>query len=254
MRQVLLCALVLLVTVRSEHQREDKEEEKEVEREIHEAFKAAFSNRSDEIQDFFNKTFGPGGNASDIAERFKQAWGSTSEGVKRFVNDTYWNISRIMTANDTDKAVATTASLGYDDITARINNYQASSPEPGKEKVPAKPKPDSHHGGILDTAWNYFKSVFGVNPKPTTAPHKSVPNTVPPPSAASASIPSTSPVVPHQGGLYVGIITMFAALFVLLQAMFNRNSLVNKQVATPSSKSSIRSRNSQVPSGYVRIA
>ena len=157
-----------------------------------------------------------------------------------------------MTANDTDKAVATTGSLGYDDITARINNYQASSPQPGEEKDRSKPKPDSH--GILDTAWNYFKSVFGVNPKPTTAPRKSVPNTVTPPSSTSASNPSTPSVVPHQGGVYVGIIAMFAALFVLLQAMFNRNSLVNKQVTTPSSKSSIRFRNSQVPSGYVRIA
>lgn len=246
MRQVLLFVVTVFAVAQAENQMDEAEEEREVEREIHEAFKAAFSNRSDEVQDFFNKTFGPGGNATDIAERFKEAWGSTSEGVKRFVNETYWNISRIMSGNDSDKPVE--ASLSYDQITEKINAYQAPSKSKKQHETPA---PQPTHGGILDTAWNYFKSVFGVNPKPkpTSSPHKSVPNTVPPPSAALSA--TTSPV-PHQGGLYVGIVAMLAALFVLLQSMFNRNSLVNKQVSTKSPW--ISSQPSQVPSGYVRIA
>ena len=246
MRQVLLVVIAAFALVHAGNPHDQDADEREVEHEIHEAFKAAFSNRSDEVQDFFNKTFGQGGNATEIAERFKEAWGSTSEGVKRFVNETYWNISRIMSGNDSDKSVATTASLGYDEILEKINAYQASSQKVEKHQTP---KPEPAHGGILDTAWNYFKSVFGVNPKPSPTPHKSIPNTVPPPSAAISATPSP---VPHQGGLYVGIIAMLAALFVLVQSIFNRNSLVNKQV---SSKSSWQSQQrSQVPSGYVRIA
>jgi hypothetical protein len=232
---------------------EQTKEEKELEREIHEAFKAAFSNRSDEIQDFFNKTFGQGGNASDIADRFRQAWGSTSDGVKRFLNDTYWNISRIMSGNDTQVASA----LGYAIITERINGYPtallAKSTPPVKHDQ--KQQSDSQHQGVLDTAWNYFKSVFGVTPKPTPPHHKSSPsvNSVPPPPA-TASIPSVESPVPHRGGLYIGILAMAAALLVFFQATFNRK-LPTAALTSPFAKyPPPSSEHSQVPSGYVRIA
>jgi hypothetical protein len=228
-------------------------EEVEVEHEIHEAFKAAFSNRSDEVQDFFNKTFGQGGNASEVAERFQEAWGTTSEEVKRFVNETYWNISRIMSGNDSTPKTPS-ASVSYGELTEKINNYRLqvkASPDsvsggPGK----VVHKPEAPHAGVLDTAWNYFKSVFGVNPKATPPPHqsKSIPNKVDPPSAGLEPSP-----VDHHGGLYVGLIAMVAALFVLLQSIFNRNNLVSKQVTHSKNSLSYKPK-SQVPSGYVRIA
>jgi hypothetical protein len=206
--------------------------EKESEKAIEDAFRSAYVNRSEEISDFFNKTFGPGGDADDIGERFKVAWEGASSGVKRFVNETYWNISRTIQG---DPVVNATMSL--EDVTARISasaeHAQSRSGKSGKSKPTDKVKGDDkqEQASVLDTAWNFFKSVFG---QPTKG------------DPPMASVPETASLAPtNTGGFTLGLLSFVAGFILLIQAGLNRNSMVNK----PAAPASI----SEVPSGYVRI-
>ena len=202
-----------------------------MEKEIEQAFKSAYTNRSDEVGDFFNKTFGPGGDADEIGRRFQTAWKGASEGVRQFVNETYWNISQTMRGeNLTDPQAA------LEDITARVSKQieadhdQKSSKHSKPTAVPQDGSKDKDHQSILDTAWNYFTSVFGVSTKGE------------PVVAGAAPLPENKP----RGGLTLGLITLLAGLLLLVQAGLNRNSWINKPVETPHSRP-------EVPSGYVRI-
>ena len=211
-----------------DHHRTEKESEKAIE----DAFRSAYANRSEEISDFFNKTFGPGGDADEIGERFKVAWQGASSGVKRFVNETYWNISRTIRG---DPAMNATVSL--EEVTARISasveHSKSNSGKSSKSKPTYKVKIDDkqEQGSVLDTAWNFFKSVFG---QPTKGD---------PPMASLSPTASLAPA--NAGGFTLGLLSFVAGFILLIQAGLNRNSMVNK----PAAPASI----SEVPSGYVRI-
>lgn len=189
------------------------------EQEIQDAFRAAYSNRSQEIGEFFNKTFGPGGDAEEIGQRFKTAWRDASDGVRQFVNETYWNISRTLgEPSETERE-------------AMLSSYPSAerSKEGSKPKKP-KPEPQDDQKSILDTAWNYFKSVFGVSPaKPNSEP-------------ASAGSPMSHKA---HNGLFLGLLTLLAGMSLLLQAGVNRNSWINKTAMAASRDSA--------PPGYVRL-
>lgn len=211
-------SVIILLFIGVVGQEVDEDKQVDYEATIKATFKAAYGNRSDELQDFFNRTFSAGGNASDVAERFEAAWDSASEGVKKFVNETYTNISKIMQGDEgkiTETVSEPIASLSQD---ASGNNNSTES--------------------TLDTAWNYFKSVFGVSPEHTPSP-KGLKFSHQEESAALPEEPAKS-----NGGIYLGIMTMIAAVFLVFQATLNRNSLFNKEVHRASP---------QVPSGYVRI-
>ena len=235
---VVLCALHEC----SSQSAKGKVEEKQTEQDIRDAFTSAFSNRSEEVGQFFNQTFGPGGNASEIADRFKTAWQGASEGVKRFVNETYWNISKTIQGEN-----ATSSGMELLDVSAAVSRYAATAPkeptprtksdETLKQRAPSDETSTEHHS-VLDSAWNYFKSVFGVNPDKA----KPVPS-VAPKHHPEASIPE--PATSSHSGLYLGLIMMMAGGALVLQTTMNRNSLVNKNLYT---------RKQEVPSGYVRIA
>ena len=196
-------------------------------RQIEDAFRAAYSNRSDELGDFFNKTFGPGGDAEEIATRFKTAWQGANEGVKQFVNETYWNISRTMRSAD-----------GADALLASYPVASAAKHHESKHEKPVQDEPE--HKSILDTAWNYFKSVFGVNPDRNAEP---VPSSV---SASSVPAPSASMAAPQAShhSTVLGLFTLVAGVFLLVQAGVNRNSWINKQVS---------GRSAEIVPGYVRL-
>jgi hypothetical protein len=208
--------------------------EKDIEKDIEKAFKAAYANRSDELGDFFNKTFSPGGDAEEYEKRFEAAWKDASEGVRRFVNETYWNISKTMRGENTSYP---TESL--EDVTALISEkVREASEKRGKEahaskrtKTSEEGKPEEH-GSILDTAWNYFKSVFGVSTKGE-----------PPVAGLAQDI-----TLPRSSGLTLGVFTLLAGVMLLIQAGLNRNSWINKPLA-----SSDIGCPPEVPSGYVRI-
>jgi hypothetical protein len=221
-------SLVLLISVIC-YSQDHQKTEKEVEKEIEQAFRSAYSNRSEEIGDFFNKTFGPGGDADEIGHRFQTAWKSASEGVRRFVNETYWNISKTMQGDD-----ETNPSASLEEIYALVSHtveeaHKKKSSKHGSPTDAPEEKVDEHKS-ILDTAWNYFKSVFGVSTKGEPPVAGLTQNAVPGP----------------RGGMTLGILTLLAGVILLVQAGLNRNSWINKPVAESPTRS-------QVPSGYVRI-
>lgn len=206
-------AIVVLLVVDTFAQNTHVDPQEEYETAVRKAFDDAYANRTDELQDFFNQTFGAGGNATEVAERFKIAWKSASEGVKQFVGETYQNISRIMSTNTTEVSNELIASLSnMDEIDSRIASYSAVDEN--------KDTDSTTETGRLDAIWNYFKNLFG-KPKETAS--------------------MTQPVN-HHTGVYLGLLTMLAALFLAFQTTLNRNSLLNKHV-----------QHEYVPRGYVRI-
>ena len=227
--------ITILCLLRSSAAQDHHKTEKESEKEIEEAFRSAYSNRSEEISEFFNKTFGPGGDAEEIGQRFKQAWKGASEGVREFVNETYWNISRTLRPEDKP-----TASSSLEDITARVSRSAEKSRVHSKSekheahKTPDDEKPEEHQS-VLDSAWNYFKSVFGVSTKGEPAE-----------AAMSAAAPAISQ---NASGITLGLFTLLAGVLLLVQAGLNRNSWINKSATSSADAPLMR----EVPSGYVRI-
>lgn len=207
---------------RTDNQGRREEEEKRV----GDMFKAAYGNTSDEIGKFFNETFGPGGDSGEISSRFKAAWDSASDGVRRFVNETYQNITQILKGGEESTKTASLSS-----ITEMIGSYDAALHQEGKNKSRhvEEQKGDEPHLSMLDNAWNYFKSVFGV------------------------STPEAGMILPRvetgHKGVLLGVISLLAGLFLLFQTTLNRNSLVNKNVY----ESSVPGPRPEVPSGYVRL-
>lgn len=200
------------------------------EKDIQDAFKAAYSNRSSELKEFFNETFH--GEPSEIADRFRQSWDSASDGVKQFVSETYQNISQIMKG---ENSTAPNAGLApFDDIKEKITN---AIPEDTSDST--HPPRD-----MLDSAWGYFKSVFGVDPRATPEPKESDNSSDQP----SASLP-IAPQPPSSAGFMFGLVTIAAALFLLYQT----SSVNSKSVLNVSDRSSPQKRRHEVPSGYVRL-
>jgi hypothetical protein len=235
MRILSYSSLGILALIQAVSSQDHHKTEKESEREIEEAFRSAYSNRSEEISEFFNRTFGPGGDAEDIGRRFKKAWKGASEGVQQFVNETYWNISRTLRPEDKPNG-----SSSLEDITARISlsaseaHAHSKSQKHEAHRTPDDEEPQEHQS-VLDSAWNYFKSVFGVSTKGG------------PPGAAMSA--SSSMVSPTTGGITLGVFTILAGVLLLVQAGLNRNSWINKS-ATSSADTPLMT---EVPSGYVRI-
>jgi hypothetical protein len=227
-----------LIGALSGHSTKNQTTEKDSsEEDIREAFKSAYSNRSDEIEKFFNETFGPGGDPHEVSSRFKDAWHSASQGVRHFVRETYDNITKIMKGeNETMKAEASLRG-----ITALVGEYdaamQANRTSRGKEKTPKhETEEDAESESMLDTAWNYFKSVFGVTKSPGSEPP------VLPEATMAGERPSSGK------GMLLGFITLLAGVFLLFQTTLNRNSLVNKNVYE-----TVPAARPEVPSGYVRL-
>jgi hypothetical protein len=206
------------------------------EKQISDMFKSAYPNRSDEIGSFFNETFGPGGHSDEISSRFKSAWDTASDDVRKFVNETYQNISKIIKAqNETAEVDASMSG-----ISEMIGNYDAALHQNKTDhKHEGSVKEETPHQSMLDTAWNYFKSVFGVSvnrsSSPSTAPHP----------AAGISANNRSEV--GHKGVMLGLLTLLAGLFLMFQTTFNRNSLVNKNMVYAESPIP------EVPAGYVRL-
>ncbi len=190
------------------------------EKDVQEAFKGAYIDRSGELKEFFEQTFH--GKPSEIADRFKGAWEGASEGVKQFVFETYQNISEVMESENSIHA-----SLSSSEMHEKINNHV-----PHKEsESDAEPQKD-----VLDSAWEYFKSVFGVDPRD----EKSTP---------AASLPSSpASTTTSKSGVMFGLLTIAAALFLLYQT-----TVSHKSVLDPSSSAKRISRPHEVPMGYVRL-
>lgn len=203
-----------------------KGEEKEIEKQFRDAFKSAFSNRSDEIGQFFNETFGPGGNASDVSERFVEAWEGASEGVRRFVKETYWNISQII-ERDNSSTEATNAS-SMELISAGIHKRAEDTK---KETVShhREIKSNEEDDSVVTRAWNYFKSVFG-----NSTPNQSSPQ-------VNAALPP-QPHVSSHGAAWLGFIISVASLLLVVQTASKEKYVTNRRESAH-----------QVPSGYVRI-
>jgi len=262
----------------------DHEQAKIIERDMRKAFEAAFSNRSDQMDEFFNQTFGPGVDQYEARERFKQAWESTSHGVRHFINETYTNISRIIQGkNDT-----------VENEEASVPKRAISGPAVIKHDTPT---PNKNKDGSLDSVWNFFRNIFGTNggSNTTSVPTKShsatpdatkvrsgisskksrhfnqtkdsegfgqkiwndikgifegnqssqsVPET--PVAAAAASLSSQSQT---SWGLNIGMLAVLSVVFVLFQITLNRNSLLNKGAIMRGPPHP-----NPVHSGYVRIA
>lgn len=217
--QFLVVALSVVSTM-SEHSNETQEY-RESEKQIQDAFKAAYSNRSEELHEFFNQTFG--GDPSEIADRFKESWDDASEGVKQFISETYHNISRVMNGtNSSSEYPSASLSSGkeYDELKEKLTHADHEL---------EKESPETHD--MVDSAWQYFKSVFGVDPRDKKTPTASMP------------VQQT-----HTGGVFLGLITLAAALFLMWQTSFATS---RRTVTTGWSKQRMTS---EIPSGYVRLA
>lgn len=203
-----------------------KGEGKEIEKEFRDAFKSALSNRSDEIGQFFNETFGLGGNASDVAERFVEAWDSAGEGVRRFVKETYWNISQIIERDNSSTEATNSSSMEL--ISAGIHK-RAEETTKGTVIDHREIQFTEEDNSVVTRAWNYFMSVFG----------NSTPNQSSPP--VTAALP-TQPHVSSHGAAWLGFIISVASILLLVQTA-SKEKYVNIR----------RESAHQVPSGYVRI-
>lgn len=230
MRTLALFGLIFITSSALVSAQNHRRTGKDVEKDIEQAFKSAYSNRSEEIGEFFNKTFAPGGDAEKIGHRFQKAWKGASEGVRQFVNETYWNISKTMKGEDAFGPAATLANISA--LVAKHIEKSGKKSHPGTEKTTDEKQTSPEHESVLDTAWNYFRSVFGVSTKGE------------PPVAGAAM---TAPVH-SSGGLTLGVFTLLAGVLLLVQAGLNRNSWINKPV-----DESLPRRKPEVPSGYVRI-
>lgn len=198
-------------------------------------FKSAYQNRSDEIGSFFNETFGPGGHSDEISARFKAAWDTASDDVRKFVNETYQNISKIIKVqNESSEVVASLSG-----ISEMIGSYDAALNQNKTAHKHERSVKEDTHQSMLDTAWNYFKSVFGVNVNPSSSPSSA------PYPEAGISANNRSEV--GQKGVMLGLLTLLAGLFLMFQTTFNRNSLVNKNMVYAESPTP------EVPAGYVRL-
>ena len=128
MRPISSAVLVVILTTTLSRATVNDKQQEEHERAIRDSFNAAYTNRSDDLHEFFNRTFAPGGDASQVAKRFQEAWGTASQEVRHFVNETYWNISKIMQGQDNlgDAQEAIASLSGLEAVESRIFASESS--------------------------------------------------------------------------------------------------------------------------------